>query len=138
MGGAEVPGLGWSSIALSFGSLGLICLIAWAGLRLLAGRGIGGGPARATGAIRILARCPLEPHRSVFVIEAAGRCFLVGVGDGPMSLLAELDAGALGSGAPFTLTARSSPSFAEVLRRVVARRSPPAADAGAPQREDRP
>ena len=44
-------------------------LLAWGTLRLLAGRGIG----RASGAIRVVARCPLEPRRSVFVIETAGR-----------------------------------------------------------------
>src|SRR5262249_17972494 len=69
-------------------SLGVVCLVAWGALRLLAGRGIG----KASGAVRVIARCPLEPRRSVFVIETAGRCFLVGVGDGPMALLAELDA----------------------------------------------
>src|SRR4029078_577971 len=73
---------------LSFASLGLVCLVAWGTLRLLAGRGVG----RASGAVRVVARCRLEPRRSVFVIETAGRCFLVGVGDGPMALLAELDA----------------------------------------------
>ena len=83
-----MPGIGWESLALSFASLGVVCLVAWGALRLLAGRGIG----KASGAIRVVARCPLEPRRSVFVIEAAGRCFLVGVGDGPMALLAELDA----------------------------------------------
>ena len=84
---AQVPGIGWESLALSFASLGVVCVLAWGALRLLAGRGIG----RASGAIRVVARCPLEPRRSVYVIEAAGRCFLVGVGDGPMALLAELD-----------------------------------------------
>src|SRR5881392_2539460 len=85
---AQVPGLGWESLTLSFASLGVVCLVAWGTLRLLAGRGVG----KASGAIRVVARCPLEPRRSVFVIETAGRRFLVGVGDGPMALLAELDA----------------------------------------------
>src|SRR4030095_8294997 len=83
-----LPGIGWQSLALSFASLGVVCLVAWGALRLLAGRGIG----RASGGVRWLARSPLEPRRSVFVIEAAGRCFLVGVGDGPMTVLAELEA----------------------------------------------
>jgi len=87
-GAAQIPGMGWESLTLSFASLGVVCLVAWGTLRLLAGRGVG----KASGAIRVVARCPLEPRRSVFVIETAGRCFLVGVGDGPMSLLAELDA----------------------------------------------
>ena len=85
---AQMPGIGWESLALSFASLGVVCVLAWGTLRLLAGRGIG----KASGAIRVVARCPLEPRRSVYVIETAGRCFLVGVGDGPMALLAELDA----------------------------------------------
>src|SRR3954454_23168826 len=85
------PGIGWSSFAVSFLSLGAVCLVAWAALKLLAGRGVG----RASGAIRVVARCPLEPRRSVYVIEAAGRAFLVGVGEGPMAMLAELDATAL-------------------------------------------
>lgn len=87
MGETALPSFGWDGIALSFVSLGVVCLVAWLALRFLAGRGVG----RAVGAVRVLARCPLEPRRSVYLIEAAGRCFLVGVGDGPMALLAELD-----------------------------------------------
>jgi flagellar biosynthetic protein FliO len=118
---AQLPGIGWESLALSFASLGVVCVIAWGTLRLLAGRGVG----KASGAVRVVARCPLEPRRSVFVIETAGRCFLVGVGDGPMSLLAELDADKLPRPAPpVGLPER----FAEVLGRVLGRngKSPPA------------
>jgi flagellar biosynthetic protein FliO len=108
----QVPGVGWQSLALSFVSLGAVCIVAWAALKLLAGRGVG----KATGAVRVVARCPLEPRRSVYVIEAAGRCFLVGVGDGPMSMLAELDAGALPKSTPTT-----PPRFADVLAKVMGR-----------------
>ena len=58
----------------------------------------------------------LEPRKSVYVIEAAGRCFLVGVGDGPMAMLAELDASALPKE-----RAAPAPRFADVLARVLAR-----------------
>jgi len=112
MEAGQVPGLGWESLALSFVSLGAVCVVAWAALKLLAGRGVG----RASGAIRVVARCPLEPRRSVYVIEAAGRCFLVGVGDGPMALLAELEAAALPEE---QIAAR--PWFAEVLARALGR-----------------
>jgi flagellar biosynthetic protein FliO len=115
--GGELSGLGWGSLALSFASLGVVCVVAWGALRLLAARGAG----KASGAVRVLARCPLEPRRSVYVLEAAGRCFLVGVGEGPMALLAELDADQLAAesaaGAP-------PPRFADVLARVL--RRPPA------------
>src|SRR5450432_323473 len=110
--GGQIPGVGWQSLALSFVSLGAVCVIAWIALKLLAGRGVG----KASGAIRVVARCPLEPRRSVYVIEAAGRCFLVGVGEGPMSMLAELDAGALPrASAPPPLR------FADVLSQVLKR-----------------
>jgi flagellar biosynthetic protein FliO len=109
---AQIPGIGWESLALSFASLGVVCVLAWGTLRLLAGRGIG----KASGAIRVVARCPLEPRRSVFVIETAGRCFLVGVGDGPMSLIAELEPDKLPK-APEPAGAR----FADVLARLLGR-----------------
>jgi flagellar biogenesis protein FliO len=115
---AQLPGIGWSSLALSFASLGVVCLVAWAALRLLAGRGIG----KTTGAVRVVARCPLEPRRSVYVIEAAGRSFLIGVGDGPMSVLAELDADKLPKAAP---AGAAGARFAEVLGRVLRREPPP-------------
>lgn len=83
----ELPGLA-SSLALSFFCLAIVCLLAYAALRWLSRRGLGRGDA----AVQVLARCPLEPRRSVYLLKSAGRCFLIGVGDGPMSLLAEVDA----------------------------------------------
>src|SRR6185503_2746964 len=107
-----LPGIGWQSLALSLASLGVVCVVAWGALRLLAGRGFG----KPSGAVRIIARCPLEPRRSVYVIEAAGRCFLVGVGDGPMTVLAELEADKL----PKADVARlPGAKFAEVLARAL-------------------
>jgi flagellar biosynthetic protein FliO len=120
----EGGGVGWESVALSFVSLGVVCLVAYAALKFLAGRGVG----KASGAIRVLARCPLEPRRSLYVVETGGRCFLLGVGDGPMTMLAELDAGALPREA-----ATTTPRFAEVLARVLGRPvgGPSAAEPGA-------
>jgi flagellar biosynthetic protein FliO len=111
----QLPTLGWDSLALSFASLGLVCVVAYLALRFLAGRGVG----RAMGAVRVLARCPLEPRRSVYLIETAGRCFLVGVGDGPMALLAEVEAAKVAvaeeAGAP------PKSRFGEVLARALNR-----------------
>ena len=120
----ELPSLG-GSIAVSFLSLGLVCLLAWVALRWLSRRGVGGA---GMGPIRVLARAPLEPKRSVYLLEAAGRCFLVGVGDGPMSLLAEVDPRAVEAAAP-SRPARMAPlglRFAEVLARIRNRTTAPA------------
>ncbi len=108
------PGVGWGAVMLSLVSLGVVCLVAWGALRLLAGRGVG----RASGAVRVIARCPLEPRRSVYVVEAAGRSFLIGVGEGPMTVLAELDGEKLKSAAP---APTAPPKFAEILGRVLGR-----------------
>src|SRR3954469_19010138 len=87
---AVFPGIGWESIGLSFASLGLVCLVAWAALRLLAGRGAGAGT-RAGSVVRVIGRCPLEPRRTIYVVVVAGRHLLLGLGEGPITVLAELD-----------------------------------------------
>lgn len=133
-GSADLPGLG-SSVAMSFVSLGVVCVLAWLALRFLARRGIGRG---ASGPLEVLARCPLEPRRSVYLIRAAGRCFLVGVGDGSMALLAEVDPSRLGDGAGMpAASSASSPGsppsrlaegepesgFADVLAKTLGRKA---------------
>jgi flagellar biosynthetic protein FliO len=86
-GSGALPGFG-GSLAISLVSLGVVCLIAYLALKFLSRRGVG----RPNGPISVVARCPLEPRRALYVVEAAGRCFLIGVGDGPMTMLAELGA----------------------------------------------
>jgi flagellar biosynthetic protein FliO len=110
--GADLPGFG-SSLALSLISLGVVCLVAYVVLRWL-GRRMSG---RADATIRVLGRCFLEPRRSVYLIAAGGRCFLVGVGDGPMSLLAEIDESTLPTTSPET--AGSGPGIAAILSRML-------------------
>ena len=107
-----LPGLGWQSLALSFASLGVVCVVAYVALKLLAGRAVTKGLGSA---VRVIARCPLEPRRSIYVVEAAGRCFLIGAGEGPMALLAELDPEKLPAPAP------PAPRLAEVVARLLHR-----------------
>ena len=117
-GAADLPSLG-GSLAVSLVSLAVVCLIAYVSLKFMARRGVG----RASGAIRVLARCPLEPRRSVYVIESAGRCFLIGVGDGPMTVLAEIDRAAALAEETSSSPVSFGPRFSEVLARVVGRRA---------------
>lgn len=44
-----------------------------------------------TAGMRVLGKLALEPRRAIYMIEVGGRCFLVGVGDGPMTLLSEVE-----------------------------------------------
>lgn len=114
--GSELPGVG-SSLAFSFLSLGVVCLAAFAVLRWLARKGVGHSP----GAIRVLGHYQLEPRRSLYLVEAAGRCFLLGVGEGPIALIAELDRALLAESAAQVEAARGS--FAGLLSRILRRRS---------------
>ncbi|MGA7742027.1 MAG: flagellar biosynthetic protein FliO [Polyangia bacterium] len=109
---ADLPGLG-SSFALSLVSLALVCLLAYLSLRWFSRRGAG----RGEGPVRVLARCSLEPRRVVYLLQVAGRCFLVGVGDGPMSLLAEIDAAAVECETAAEAPAQAGLRFADVLSR---------------------
>ena len=81
---AELPSFG-GSLAVSFVSLGLVCLLAYVGLSWLARR-----LPRAPGGMRILARHQLEPRRTLYVVDVAGRAFLLGSAETGMNLVAEL------------------------------------------------
>jgi flagellar protein FliO/FliZ len=67
-----------------------------------------------TAGMRVVGRLTLEPRRSIYLVEVGGRCLVVGVGDGPMALLSELDA--LPAEA---LVAVDEPVLARAWRRVV-------------------
>jgi flagellar biosynthetic protein FliO len=113
--GSELPGMG-SSLAVSFISLGLVCVLAYLVLRWLGRRGVG----QPSGNIRVLGQCYLEPRRSIYLIEAAGRCFLLGAGDNSVNLLAELDRAAVGDVS--SNGEKAAGGFAELLSKALRRR----------------
>jgi len=115
--GSELPGVG-SSLALSFISLGVVCLVAYWALRWLGRKGVG----RSSGNLRVVGQCYLEPRRSVYLIEAAGRCFLVGVGDGPVNLIAEVDRAAVAEQP--AVSSNNGSGLAAVLSKMFRRGSP--------------
>lgn len=68
--------------------LALIVVSAIAVLLLRLMRRRGQAPTRS---LRVVARLDLEPRRSLYVVQVAGRLLLIGVGEGAMTCLAELD-----------------------------------------------
>src|SRR3569623_1540854 len=98
----SLPGLG-GSLAVSLVSLGVVCLLAYVALKLLSRRGLG----RPNGPIKVLARCPLEPRRALYVVETAGRAAHaaapaaeLGLGSRPLLLILVMSALSL---VPFAL-----------------------------------
>lgn len=119
-----LPGLG-STLATSLLSLALVCLLAYVTLRWLSRRAGGrlerGGP----GPLQVLARLQLEPRRAVYLVRVGARGLLLGVGDGPTTLLAELPGEALrelGLEAPLTRSGTPTPGrFGELLSGLLGR-----------------
>jgi len=92
-GTGEIGGYGTLLLEMVL-SLALVCGLAYLTLRLVRRRlgGVTGAGRTAPGLLRLVTRCPLDPQRSLCIAEAAGRFFLLGIGDGPPVLLAELPA----------------------------------------------
>lgn len=66
-------------------ALTVVSALALVALKLVARR------ASATAGMRVVGRLALEARRSIYLVDVGGRCFLVGVGDGPMTMLAEVE-----------------------------------------------
>ena len=69
--------------------LGVVCVVAWVIVRFGA-RWIVGARGRARG-MDVVARLPLEPRRSLYVVEVAGKTLLVGTSEMGLNVLSELD-----------------------------------------------
>jgi len=80
-------GYGWYLLQTLL-ALGVVCAAAYLVLRFVVRRAI---PGARRGPVRILTRVAVEPKRSLLLVEAAGRCFLVGSSEAGLSLIAELD-----------------------------------------------
>lgn len=93
----------------------LVCVGAYLALRFGLRRLYATG---ARGPIRVVARLPLEPRRTLYLIEVGGKTLLVGASEsGPLTTLAELDptavAGAVAAASGDTAPGRRR--FAEIL-----------------------
>jgi flagellar protein FliO/FliZ len=102
-------------LATSIVVLVVVCVAGFLVVRL-AGRFLGPGRARGAHLMDVVARVPLEPRRSLYVVEVAGKTLLVGTSEMGLSVLTELDAA--------EVRARSvpRPTFADLVRGAWARR----------------
>lgn len=89
--------------------LGAVCVAAFAAVRLF-GRVMGAGRNTATHLMNVVARVSLEPRRSLYVVAVAGKTLLVGTSEMGLSVLTELDPGAVGAHAV------PRPSFGQLVR----------------------
>ncbi len=101
--------------------LGLVCLAAWVvvrfGLRRL-------WTPRPGGVLDVLARVPLEPRRSLYVVEVGGKTLLVGTSEMGLTVLSELDREAVQTRLDAGRAAGAR-SFADAIRAALGRKPGP-------------
>lgn len=115
-----MPGNG---AAASYGDLLVMSLVVLAGVCVaafvivrLVGRVLATGRSRGAHLLDVVARVPLEPRRSLYVVEVAGKTLLVGTSEMGLSVLSELD------GAEVRARVVDRPSFGELVRAAWSRR----------------
>src|SRR5690349_10640530 len=70
--------------------LAAVCIAAFVVVRVL-GRFLATGRVRGAHLLDVVARVPLEPRRSLYVVEVANKTLLVGTNEMGLSVLSELD-----------------------------------------------
>jgi flagellar biogenesis protein FliO len=108
MNGASAAGYG-DLLVTSLVVLGAVCIAAFVVVRVL-GRWLSTGRARGAHLLDVVARMPLEPRRSLYVVDVAGKTLLVGTSEMGLSVLSELDA------AEVKARTVPTPSFGELVR----------------------
>lgn len=88
--------------------LGAVCVAAFLVVRLV-GRFLTTARSRGADVMTVVARLPLEPRRSLYVVDVAGKTLLVGTSEMGLSLVSELD------GAAVHARAAARPSFGELV-----------------------
>src|SRR5579862_6155558 len=120
-----MPGSGGAAAA-SYGDLLITSLLVLGGVCVagfvlvrVAGRFLATGRARGAHLMDVVARVPLEPRRSLYVVEVAGKTLLVGTSEMGLSVLTELD------GAEVRARAVPAQSFGDLVRAAWTRRRGP-------------
>jgi flagellar biosynthetic protein FliO len=122
-----MPGSGNGAAAASYGDLlitsivvlAIVCVVAFVVVRVV-GRFLATGRMRGAHLVDVIARVPLEPRRSLFVVDVAGKTLLLGTSETGIALLSELDG--------TEVRARAAPrqSFADLVRTAWMKRKAPA------------
>jgi len=98
--------------------LAAVCVAAFVAVRVF-GRLLATGRARGAHLLDVVARVPLEPRRSLYVVAVAGKTLLVGTSEMGLSVLSELDSQEVKARVPERKT------FADLVRAAWARRKGP-------------
>jgi flagellar protein FliO/FliZ len=110
-------------LAVSLGLVAVVCVVAVVLVRVLGRR----GPGRTGDLIEVIARQPLEPRRSLYVVRAGRKTLLLGSSEQGVTMLAELESlpeladGAASLVASPAAAGRGAASFGELVRQAAER-----------------
>ncbi len=109
---SQLPGGYGIALLQTLLALAAVCILAWVVLRWGSRRGFGIG--LGGGRVRVLERVPLDPRRSLYLVQVGEKVLLIGGGDGAApTVLTELDPADLPPEPE-----RRAASFADVLKRL--------------------
>ncbi|HLL20780.1 MAG TPA: flagellar biosynthetic protein FliO, partial [Kofleriaceae bacterium] len=95
--------------------LAVVCVIGFVAVRVL-GRFLSTGRVRGAHLLEVVARVPLEPRRSLYVVDVGGKTLLVGTSEMGLSVLSELD------GDEVRARVVERPTFGELVKQAWSRR----------------
>lgn len=98
--------------------LGGVCVAAFVIVRVV-GRFLATGRTRGAHLLDVVARLPLEPRRSLYVVEVAGKTLLVGTSEMGIGVLSELD------GESVRAKVANQQTFADLVKAAWAKRRKP-------------
>lgn len=109
-GNGAAAGAGYGDMLVtSLLVLGIVCIVAFVVVRLL-GRVLATGRVRGAHLLDVVAHVPLEPRRSLYVVDVAGKTLLVGTSEMGLSVLSELD------GAEVRSRVAARPTFSDLVK----------------------
>lgn len=115
-GNGAAAGAGYGDMLItSLVVLGVVCIVAFVAVRFL-GRVLATGRVRGAHLLDVVARVPLEPRRSLYVVDVAGKTLLVGTSEMGLTVLSELDANEVRS------RVAAQPTFTDLVKTAWAKR----------------
>lgn len=103
-------------------ALGIVCAVAYVTLRVVLPKLGGIGLRRPTGLMHIVDVLPLEPRRTLYVLEVNGKYLLVGVSEAGLQVLETLDATAVAQQLAAREAAQPPPLLAQTIGRWLMRK----------------
>jgi flagellar biogenesis protein FliO len=108
----STPAPFWVDLLWMIGGLAVTLGLLWGAMRFLAPR-LRRWHGHTESAVKVVARCPLEPRKTLYVVEAGSQTLLIGASESGLNLISQLNVEARTETTPVA----DAPSFRELMKR---------------------